>query len=317
MASPDREADIADQAATWAARTAYGEMTEESRAELDAWLARDRRHGGAYLRARAAAAIMDDAVIRGRPALASDNDNMAEDTGRTGGRWFRRGALAASLVLLAVAAVPIWQKLRPVPAPHVEKVALADGSRAELEEGARITVAMSGTDRRITLLEGEATFHVAKDAARPFVVRSGDVYAQATGTVYSVRRLGHSGGVVHVTEGKVLVWAGDEREQAVLLRAGGSLSLDPGNMAPGTLKPVPASPAPRQLSFDDVPVATAVERFNRSQNAKHIAVDPGLADVRLVGLFRTDDPEQFARAVAAVSGGHVAHEGNRILIKAK
>lgn len=77
------------------------------------------------------------------------------------------------------------------------------------------------------LLRGEATFKVAKDKARPFVVQSGDVYAQATGTVYSVRRVGLTGGTVKVREGSVLVWPHDERDQAVLLHAGGTVTLDP------------------------------------------------------------------------------------------
>ena len=61
----------------------------------------------------------------------------------------------------------------------------------------------------------------------PFVVQAGDVYAQATGTVYSVNRVDRTGGRVKVTEGSVLVWAQDERDQAVLLRAGGELTLKP------------------------------------------------------------------------------------------
>lgn len=321
MANPDPETSIDDQAAVWAARSAYDDMTEENRAQLEAWLARDHRHRGSYLRAQAAAIVLDDAVIQGRPALASDNDNM--DNGNGDNRWWegsllRWSAMAACVAMLMVAAPPMWHLLNPAPMPHVETVALADGSTAKLDDGARISVTMSENGRRITLLGGRATFHVAKDISRPFVVRSGDVYAQATGTVYSVNRLGASGGTVSVTEGKVLVWAGDERDRAVLLHAGGILSLDPGkagHTASEKKEAPPASPQASQISFDDIPIATAAARFNQLQNARRIIVDPGLADIKLVGLFRANDPEQFARAAAAVSGGRVEHAGNQILIR--
>jgi len=54
LARPDPTDSIADQAAGWAVDMAYGEMTAESRRALDAWLAADPRHRGAYARARRA-----------------------------------------------------------------------------------------------------------------------------------------------------------------------------------------------------------------------------------------------------------------------
>jgi transmembrane sensor len=316
LANLDPERGVADQAAVWAARGAYGEMTEQDCGELEAWLADDRRHRGAYLRAQAAVIAMETAVAQGPAVVASDNDN---DSGTAApGRRFRWAAIAASVAVLMAVATPVWRMLDPVAASHHERMMLSDGSSADLDADARIAVVMSAQKRQITLLKGKATFHVAKDTARPFIVRSGDVYAQATGTIYSVTRLGSSGGTINVKEGKVLVWAGETRDRAVLLHAGGALSLDPGKsgLASAMKQETPAAPSGNdQISFDDVSIAIAVQRFNRLQSVKRLEVDPALAEIKLVGLFRADDPEQFAKAAAAVSGGKVEHAGNRLVIK--
>ncbi len=126
-------------------------------------------------------------------------------------RW---AAIAACLAVVSVVTLSLWPREQSSLVAH-QIMKLRDGSVVTLADGAKIDFALSDRDRKITLLSGAATFKVAKDSSRPFVVRSGDVYAQATGTEYSVRRLGDTGGAVHVKEGSVLVWARDDREQAV------------------------------------------------------------------------------------------------------
>jgi len=203
-----------------------------------------------------------------------------------------------------------WPAERPsVVARQIMK--LRDGSVVTLTEGAQIDFALSDRDRKITLLSGAATFKVAKDPRRPFVVRSGDVYAQATGTEYSVRRLGDTGGAVHVDEGSVLVWARDDREQAVLLHAGGELTLDPG---PGNVAPPLPAPAIAQISLDNVTIASAVARFNKVNRTRIVIEDAGIGAIRIVGLFSAHDPDQFAQAAAIVAGARVIHRQDEIVL---
>ncbi|HEY0595648.1 FecR family protein [Sphingopyxis sp.] len=238
------------------------------------------------------------------------------------GRAFAGGAaLAMSLAALAAVGIPLPWLFEKTGVATVQKiVTLKDGSVATLARDARIEVALSDNIRKITLLNGEAVFEVAKDKSRPFVVRSGDVYAQATGTIYSVRRVGPTGGTVKVMEGSVLVWPRDERDQAVLLHAGGSVSLDPGPVTPNT---APQRVAPRrlpppelaQISLDNVSVRSAVARFNRVNSTQIILADAAIADVKIIGLYRANDPEHFAEAVAAISGGHIERSGRSIVIK--
>lgn len=337
---------VADQAAEWAVLAEYGEMTPARQAALDSWLAADRQHRGAFLRARAAFYAVEDATLKTSAAasqprcatVASDNDNRDEecaaaaDLPRNGTLLSRKvvaggAALAASIAL--VVSMPdlsffdnITPAPAPAPAPVLQAMALEDGSVATLGEGARIEVALSPDRRRVMLLSGEATFQVAPEKSRPFIVQSGDVYAQATGTVYSVRRVGTTGGTVKVTEGSVLVWQREERDQAVLLHAGGELTLKPAPGLPAPAQTPPSSPAPplpelAQFSFDDVAIASAVARFNRVNSTRIVVADPAIGDTRIDGLFEADNPEQFAQAAAAVVGGEVEHHTDTIVIKMK
>lgn len=343
MAPPGSSNSIDDQAAHWAVEAAYGELSPESRAELEAWLAEDSRHRGAFARVRAALHVMEEAVVDARgatgpsPSSNGDNDNDAAHGAnadvpgplqrglfRWGARGFAAGAaLAASVAAVVMVGVPISLPFGQAVQDGADEqvVTLRDGSVATLRHGAKLEVTLSGNFRRITLLNGEARFKVAKDKSRPFVVRSGDVYAQATGTVYSVSRVGLTGGTVKVTEGSVLVWSRDEREQAVLLHAGDAVTLDLGPVqlpAPGT-KGVPSLPPPElaQISFDNVPIKSAVARFNRVNSTKIIIADPAIGDTRIVGLFGASDIEQFAQAAAVLSGGKVEHGNGIIVIKKK
>lgn len=326
---------INDQAIHWAVELAYGEPTPESRAELEAWLAADTRHRGAFVRARAWVRATEDAVVEAHaaPAVpASHNDNGPEApetvpapqrrrvagwSGRIGGG---RLAIAASLVAMVAVGGSVLLPVRHGDVVATEQVVmLKDGSVATLRDGAKIEVALSDNIRRITLLSGEASFKVAKDRARPFVVRSGDIYAQATGTVYSVRRVGATGGTVRVAEGSVLVWPRDDRDQAVQLHAGGLVTLDPGSSLPAPASSRPRLPAPElaQISLDNVPVKAAVARFNRVNSRKIMVADPAIGEVKIIGLYKANDPEQFAQAVASIAGGKVEHNVDIIVIKMK
>lgn len=322
----DSTNEIEDWAVRWSARVAHGEMTAARSEELEAWLAADQRHRGAYLRAQAALLHLEQAVIEGPRLRAAGNDNPPEAAGWSDApqraRWPRRaiggGAIAAGVAGLLILGLPAWRPAAPGAASPTE-IALADGSVVVLGKGGRISQMIGARRREITLQRGEATFRVAHDASRPFIVRSGLVSAQATGTVYSVRRLGANGGTVRVSEGSVLVWAQGARNAAVSVRAGGSLSLDPDGhqTAPRVAAPRP-QPSPdgrADFSFDDVPIATAAARFNRANSTKIVIRDETLAATPIVGLFKPDDPERFAEAAAALTGGRVVRREGTIVIE--
>jgi len=79
---------------------------------------------------------------------------------------------------------------------------MSDGSIIWLNSSTKIQVDYSDAFRRINLLEGEAHFEVAKDAARPFEVYADDRLVRAIGTAFSVHKLNDKIEVI-VSEGTV------------------------------------------------------------------------------------------------------------------
>src|SRR5207249_1896122 len=85
-------------------------------------------------------------------------------------------------------------------------IELADGSTVSMNSKSRIRLRYSQAERSVDLLEGQALFHVAKDHARPFIVKADDTRVRAVGTQFDVYER-RSGTVVTVLEGEVAVLA--------------------------------------------------------------------------------------------------------------
>lgn len=96
---------------------------------------------------------------------------------------------------------------------------LPDGSQLRLGGASRVDVRFSRHGREVQLLRGQALFHVAHDAARPFIVDCAGARITVVGTVFSVDRL--PGSVrVSVQQGIVRLAARDRLEAPLELRAG-------------------------------------------------------------------------------------------------
>jgi transmembrane sensor len=54
-----------------------------------------------------------------------------------------------------------------------------------------------------------------------------------------------------------------------------------------------------QISFTSETLGTAAERMNRYAERRRVVVDPGVADVRISGVFNVGDVDAFAQAIAA------------------
>lgn len=288
-------------------------MSDRCRADMEAWLRADRRHRGALLRAQAALHSIETAVVQGPSVLASHND---PDYGQAGTPLLRRrrlaigGAIAACLLAVILVGPSRFGPATPDPAAIPEALNLADGSIVTLGEGAKVSVQMTDHARTVTLQSSQADFNVASDAERPFVVRSGEVFAQAVGTIYSVARVGARGALVSVSEGTVLVWADGQADRRIVLNAGDQITLDPDT-------PMPLARNPGQISLDNESILAAAKRFNRVNRTRIVVEDHAIGDVRIVGLFKASDPEQFAQAAAIVAGAQVILDDDQIILRAR
>lgn len=299
--------DVDDAAARWALRDP---LDGDAGAALGAWLAQDRRHAGALLRARAALTLVDRAIAPPSATAPAVSGRVrprfegGQGKGQTR-RWLLAGAGGA--IAATLAGVVGWSRVMgervATARGEIRRLPLADGSVATIDTDSAMRVVLASDSRRVALERGQAWFQVAKDRQRPFVVDAGIAQVRAVGTAFSVRRAA-SGVQVAVTEGTVAIWASDARGSMTILEAGQFATFANGATTPVTGR-APAA-IERALAWRDGEIAlenetlgNAVAEFNRYNRQQLVLDDDRLAAERIVGLFQIDNPGDFAATVEA------------------
>ena len=182
------------------------------------------------------------------------------------------------------------------------KFRLADGSTVELNTNSRVEIDYSPDFRRLDLIRGEAVFHVAKNKARPFIVRSGQEQVTALGTVFMVRR-DEDRTVVVLLEGRVKVDQlknGAAKSPPVPITEltpgqqfasvnGKDFTVSRANVASAT------SWRTGRLAFDNDRLIDVVAEVNRYSDQKLVISDGSVGQLRISGTFRTGSAENFAK----------------------
>jgi transmembrane sensor len=283
-----------------------------------------------------ATANIDNALDGARPGTrskASAVDPLGAPTHqsrfaprRRGLHWTRSAsrALAAS-VLFAIAVGSGWY-FWPQPSVYrtdvggLQSVPLSDGSQVTLNTASEIRVAVTDTERRVTLARGEAFFEVAKDAKRPFVVSVANKRVIAVGTKFSVRREADNVRVV-VTEGRVRVERiGGQQGPAEQLSAGTvARAGDAGTL----VQEKPLAEAEEYLSwrtgflvFRDSTLGEAVAEFNRYNTHQIVVEDPAVAAIHVGGSFRSNNVDAFIRLIEQGLPVRAERSDDRIVLKA-
>ena len=314
---------IDTEAARWVACRHSGRAEPAEDADFRAWYDKDARHRGAYLRAEAAWVLLDRAQV-----MTHGSSGVKPQPARlwappswthTSRRALLTGTLAATVAVSIGTAYVLSQRVSFITTRgELRNVPLADRSVVAINTDSQVDVALTDHLRHIQLVRGEAWFQVAKNPEAPFVVSAGDIRVRAVGTAFGVRRRDH-GADVMVTEGTVETWnihAPDQRTR-----------LTQGNEAFVADKKAPVAVAfqpdevTRKLAWRDREIilrqetlADAVAEFNRYNTRQIIVTDPTLARMSLVGGFKVDQPETFARAVHAALDAPVSINDDRIII---
>ena len=103
----------------------------------------------------------------------------------------------------SVEQLPLWMADQRTGVGERSQVVLADGSQVQLNSNSALDVKFDDQQRVIELLKGEMWVEVAKDAQRPFVVRTDQGTATALGTRFLVQRAVDGSTVVTVIESTV------------------------------------------------------------------------------------------------------------------
>lgn len=310
-----------EAAAEWLVRRDRG-LTAAEQDEFLQWLAADPRHGEWLALHRRVTADFT-ALAQWRPEHSAEpNPDLLAPPGRRV-RWLRPVAFAAAAAAIIVGFV-LWREAAG-PATPLARRLLEDGSVVELNRGAVVRDAFTARERRVELVAGEAYFAVAKNAARPFIVRAGGVDVRAVGTAFSVRLEARAIEVL-VTEGRIGV---RHEKEAVIAAAPAPVVIDAGQKAVVPLAvsaPPQISPAtPAQMSrhlgwqaqlldFSSAPLAVAVAEFNRHNRVQFELADPDLGAMPIVASIRSDNVEGFAQFLAAAPGLQLERRGDETII---
>lgn len=292
-----------DEAAQWFARLLDAKCPPEERVAFERWRNANPDHAAAYreletIWKRSEAAVKDPAIAAAaRRALRSDPAPTR--------RWFVPALTAGMAILVAVIALPRWLATPADPvgtaytttAGQQRTVQLADGSSVLLDTDTELLIRYTSRTRRVDLLHGQAQFSVHGNHAWPFVVHAGNGTVTAVGTEFQVRVDGSATDVA-LLKGKLAIaaQAPDGALQSASLIGGQSLSFDQA----GHITPVHAIDLQQaqgwtqgKLFVHDWRLPQLLAEMNRYNVAKIGIDDPSLQDIRISGVFRTDDQQTF------------------------
>ena len=304
--SPEGET-TQDIAAYWVMRRMSGEMTDEERRSLEQWRSASPENAAAIAEYERMLLSID---TQAEEFLAAEFERELDAAGvaRERSRLAATTRIAATLAAVAAAAI-IAIFARPFSLPEPEeryatsigefrKVALDDGSEIELSSATRVKVAFSPQQRLLDLDSGEAFFQIDRDAARPFVVKSGPAEIIVTGTSFSVSRLGDASSV-HVLTGVVDVKP--LHGPSATLLAGDMIEVGPDGAA-GVLKrydpAVVLAWRSGKARFREQPLAEVVSALNRYFKEPIVIGDENIESLPVTGEFDIRDRKTTIRALA-------------------
>jgi transmembrane sensor len=159
-------------------------------------------------------------------------------------------------------------------------------------------VKFDGRQRVIELLAGELWVEVAKDAQRPFVVRTDQGTATALGTRYLVKREADGSTVVSVLES--VVAAKPDGREAVNVKAGEQIALKEGRVqAPRTIDNADADAWTRGLlKVNDRPLSEVLQALANYRHGLVRYDEQALQGLRVSGVFHLDDTDAALATLA-------------------
>lgn len=324
MNPPDRNRPLNEvvesAAAAWLVRHDRG-LTARQQDEFLSWVAASPAHRESFERHRSLWSDFN-ALAQWRPEHSAEPnpDLLARHRPTRLWRWAAPALLAAA----AAVAVVVWRSpVTRAPAPTTfafeaaayRQETLPDGSVLDLNRGAHVVVQFSAAERRVLLVQGEAQFAVAKNSARPFVVRAGGVDVRAIGTAFNVKLAGANlevlvtEGTVHVSQQTRAAPASAPTVLAAITAGQRTVIAVALVIAPPVV--VPASRdeiarllewQPHLLDFDSTPLAEVIATFNQRNAVRLVIGDDDLRALPIVASIRSDNVEGFVRLLEGTMG---------------
>ncbi|MGB3126609.1 MAG: FecR family protein [Pseudomonas sp.] len=285
---------IIQQAANWLTRLHDEDVSDTERHAFNTWCEADPRHAVAIERMRALWGHFD--TLPAQPTRIALNRAFAPQRSRSA-----QGLGVLGIVLcgwLGLQHLPVWMADQRTGVGERRQIALEDGSQLQLNSNSAVDVKFDGHQRVIELLQGELWVEVAKDAQRPFVVRTDQGTATALGTRYLVKRAGDGTTVVTVIESSVAVKGA--ANDGVKVMAGQRSVLDHGRaQAPQAIgNSDPDAWTRGLLKVNDQPLSDVLQTLASYRHGL-VRFDPqALQNLRVSGVFKLDDTAAALSALA-------------------
>lgn len=312
MNATSANAEVRNAAQQWFARLMAQDCNDTERAAFERWRAASPANAAAFRQVEDV--WQRSATMRDDPAIAAALQEALRPAAppRKARRWWPALAAAASLLLTVTLLIRMYGS-EDVPALRYatiigeqRTIALEDGSKVVLDTASVLQVQLGERERRLTLEQGQADFHVRADTRRPFVVHAAGGSVTALGTQFQVRIDGDIG-MVTLLEGQVRV-AADAQDrwgqgQLAMLAAGERIAIEP----MGKLGPVRRVSAPELASLrgwtegslvvKEWPLQMLLVEMNRYSDIKLRLSDPTLREVPISGVFKAGDQKSFAMSL--------------------
>lgn len=272
--------------------------TDADRQAFNVWREADPRHAIAVERMRGVWGSLDE--LPAAPARVALKQAFARSGPSVSGRSAQVVALLGVLFCgwIGLDNMPVWLADQRTGVGERREVALSDGSHIQLNSGSALDVKFDGQQRVIELLAGEMWVDVAKDAKRPFVVRTDQGTATALGTRYLVKREADGSTVVSVLES--VVAAKPDGGETVNVAAGQRTVLRNGRVQ--TPQPIgnanPDAWTRGLLKVDDRPLSEVLQALASYRRGMVRFDERALQGLRVSGVFRLDDTDAALATLA-------------------
>jgi transmembrane sensor len=294
----------------WHVRLHGGEATAADRTQHRVWLEASPENSEAFASVEHVSQRIGEAKAS---FSAAELDRLLGDLPRAPARATHRlGRVmlaGAAFSLLAAVAVGYllyasqYDVILETPVAMTSEHLLPDGSSVTLGALSRLTVEYGVFERRVNLERGEAFFEVAHQR-RAFEVYAAGTEVTVHGTKFEVRLEPSGHARVSVADGIVAVGpAASKAPPAVTLRRGQAVEIDQSGDVSAVQRFDPAQVGAwkhGQLVYRNALLSTVAADFSRYSSRRFVVNDPAIAELRVTGLFRTDNLDDALRSLETV-----------------
>lgn len=318
------ECDPTDEAITWQMKLADAPDDAALLVGLNAWRTAKPENERAW---RKAERVRNLARIAVRESVSETSSSLSATGSPVHFRslrwfWWASPAAVGALALMVFCSPMIYERVYEclwaddiTGAGGIKDITLRDGTQVTL--GSRTAIAINDDKRQVTLLRGEALFHVTHDAVHPFTVLAGSVRLRDIGTIFDVRKDGsrltlavREGVVGFLAPGSAITTERRVEAGQQIVATDGSTQVEQSAVAPDTI----GSWRSGLLAVDGVSVFDLTETLGRYYPGYIIVRGASRISDRVGGVYDLRHPAESLRMLASSYSGSISEYGDSLLV---